>query len=196
VCFGTLAQRYPVSRGTIRNFLQNASRAIRLCDINLRRNTLTGEAGYSAEIVDYSCQAASVIKANQSELFAIFNLLGIACRADASPDGIRRRMEMLLARFPAQTIVVTRGADGTIALSRNGEFDLSTPVKTGGPPHPVGAGDACSAGILFGITLGWDIHATMELANRMGADVASQLSATPPLSSDTLEFARARLSHP
>lgn len=193
VCFGSLAQRSPVSRDTIRSFLQNAPKAIRLYDVNLRRNTLTGEAGYSPEIVAYSCQAATIIKANQSELFAILDLLGIDCPADRTLNGIRRRMELLLAHFPAQAIVVTRGAEGTIVLSRNGEFDLSTPVTTGGTPHPVGAGDACSAGILFGITLGWDIHTTMELANRMGADVAVHPSATPPLSDRTLNFAHARL---
>ena len=77
--------------------------------------------------------------------------------------------------------------------SRNGEFDLSTPVTTIGTPHPVGAGDACSAGILLGFTLGWDIHTTMELANRMGADVAAHPSATPPLSDETLSFAQAQL---
>ncbi len=195
VCFGSLAQRSTVSRDTIRNFLENAPKAIRLYDINLRRNTLTGEAGYSPEIVAYSCQAATIIKANQSELFTILDLLGIACPADRTLNGIRHRMELLLARFPAQTIVVTRGAEGTIVLSRNGEFDLSTPVTTGGTSHPVGAGDACSAGILFGVTLGWDIHTTMELANRMGADVAAHPSATPPLSDRTLNFAHARLHH-
>jgi fructokinase len=193
ICFGSLAQRSPVSRDTIRSFLQNAPKAIRLYDVNLRRNTLTGEAGYSPEIVAYSCQAATIIKANQSELFAILDLLGIDCPADRTLNGIRRRMELLLAHFPAQAIVVTRGAEGTIVLSRNGEFDLSTPVTTGGTPHPVGAGDACSAGILFGVTLGWDIHTTMELANRMGADVAAHPSATPPLSDRTLNFAHARL---
>ena len=193
VCFGSLAQRSPVSRDTIRSFLQNAPQAIRLYDVNLRRNTLTGEAGYSPEIVAYSCQTATIIKANQSELFALLNLLGIPCPADRTLDGIRRRMELLLTHFPAQAIVVTRGAAGTIVLSRHGEFDLSAPVTTGGTPHPVGAGDACAAGILFGITLGWDIHTTMELANRMGADVAAHPSATPPLSDGTLSFAHAHL---
>ena len=65
-------------------------------------------------------------------------------------------------------------------------------IATEGPSHPVGAGDACSAGILFGISLGWDIHTTMELANRMGADVATQPLATPPLSDSTLKFAHAQ----
>jgi fructokinase len=193
VCFGSLAQRSPVSRDTIRNFLQNAPQAIRLYDVNLRRKALTDEAEYSQEIVAYSCQTATIIKANQSELFAIFDLLGITCPADRNLSGIRRRLEMLLARFPAQAIVVTRGAEGTIVLSRNGDFDLNTPIAPKGTPHPVGAGDACSAGVLFGFTIGWDIHTTMELANRMGADVAAHPSATPPLSKDTLNFARARL---
>jgi fructokinase len=193
VCFGSLAQRTPVSRDTIRNFLRNAPQAIRLYDINLRQNTLTGEAGYSQEIVAYSCQSATVIKANQSELFALLDLLGIACPADQTLNGIRCGMEALLSHFPAQTIVVTRGAKGTVVLTRKGEFDLTEPATAGGTPHPVGAGDACSAGILLGIALGWDIHTTMELANRMGADVADHPSATPPLSLKTLCFARARL---
>jgi fructokinase len=193
VCFGSLAQRSRVSRDTIRGFLQNAPQAIRLYDVNLRRNTLTGEAGYSPEIVDYGCQAATIIKANQFELFAIFDLLGIDCSADRDLNGIRRRMGMLMERFPARSIIVTRGAEGTIFLNRNGEFDLSIPTKTAGTTHPVGAGDACSAGILFGMTLGWDIHTTMDLANRMGADVAAYPSATASLSNNTLNFARARL---
>jgi fructokinase len=194
VCFGSLAQRSPVSRDTIRNFLRNAPQAHRLYDVNLRRNTMTNEAGYSPEIIAYGCRAATIIKANQSELFTILDLLGIVCPEDRTLSGIRRRMELLLERFPAQAIVVTRGAEGTIALSRNGEFDLSTPIAPAGVAHPVGAGDACSAGILFGVTLGWDIPTTMELANRMGADVAARPSATPPLSDRTLNFARARLS--
>ncbi len=194
VCFGSLAQRSPVSRATIRNFLQSASKAIRLYDVNLRRNTLTGEAGYSPEIVDYSCRTATVIKANRSELLAIFDLLGIRCSADETLKGIQQRMEALLSRFPARAIVVTRGAEGTIVLSRDGEFDLSAPVVSEGKSHPVGAGDACSAGIVFGLTLGWDIRSTMQLANRMGADVAAQPSATPPLSDSTLDFARAQFA--
>ena len=103
-------------------------------------------------------------------------------------------MEMLLSRFPANAVIVTRGDQGTLAMNKNGEFVLTEAGKTKGPAHPVGAGDACSAGILFGFTLGWELHATMELANRMGADVASHPSATPLLSDETLNFAKAQLS--
>jgi fructokinase len=193
ICFGSLAQRSPVSCNTIRDFLQNAPQAIRLYDVNLRRNTLTGEEGYSPEIIAYGCQNATIIKTNQSELYAISNLLGIAAAADETLDGIRGRMGTLLSRFPARLVVVTRGAEGAVALGRNGEFVVSAPIATEGTSHPVGAGDAYSAGILFGLVLGWDIHTTMELANRMGAEVAGNQSATPLLSPETLGFALARL---
>jgi fructokinase len=193
ICFGSLAQRSELSRNSIRAFLQNAPQANRLYDINLRQNTLTGECGYSPEIVEYSCRMATIIKANRSELFSVLDLLGIVCPIDQTINGIRRGMGMLLEHFRAKTIMITLGAEGIAALDRNGKFNLSTPIKTVETPHPVGAGDACSAGILFGITLGWDIHASIELANRMGADVASHPSATPPLSDETLRFARAQL---
>ena len=193
ICFGSLAQRSGATRNTIRNFLRHAPQAIRMYDINLRQNTLTGEAGYSAEIVAYSCEVATIIKANQAELFAILDLMGLSCPFDQSPVGIRAGMELLLAQFPAQAAVVTRGAEGTLVLTRDGEFEISASIAAEGTIHPVGAGDACAAGILFGMALGWDIHTTMELANRMGADVAAHASATPPLSDSTIDFARARL---
>ena len=45
----------------------------------------------------------------------------------------------------------------------------------------VGAGDACSAGILVGWSLGLSPARTVELANHLGAFVASQPGATPLL---------------
>ncbi|MBN1904096.1 MAG: hypothetical protein JW927_03275 [Deltaproteobacteria bacterium] len=194
VCFGSLAQRNRVSRETIRNFVGFLpQQAIRLYDVNLRQNTLTKEKCYSPEIIEYSCNAATVIKANHSELDTILDILGLTCDSLNALEGIKKRMGMLLARFKAHAIIVTRGDQGTLVLKRDGEFVKTPPGKVKGTAHPVGAGDACSAGILFGLTLGWDIRATMELANRMGADVASHPSATPSLSRETLDFVRMQL---
>ncbi len=194
ICFGSLAQRSNITRNTIRSFLTDSPpHAIRLYDVNLRQNTLTGEAGYSREIIEFSCKNATIIKSNQSELFQIFDIMEIKCPTDNSIEGVKRRMEILLNRFPVKTVVVTRGKKGTVALNREGEFDLTQPRPAKDTVYPVGAGDACSAGILFGFTIGWDIHTTMEVANRMGADVASHPSATPALSDETLNFAQNKL---
>lgn len=196
ICFGSLAQRSSVSRNTIRSFLASSPQQVtRLYDVNLRQNTLTGETGYSQEIINYSCQKATIIKANQSELLTIFDILGITCPTDNSTEGLRNRMEILLKRFSAQAIIITRGDQGTLVLNRNGEFDLTKPKRIKGTHHPVGTGDACSAGVLFGLSLNWNLHTTMELANRMGADVASHPAATPPLSRETLNFAKSQLKY-
>lgn len=45
----------------------------------------------------------------------------------------------------------------------------------------VGAGDACSAGLLAALVLGHDMAKALEVANHMGAFVAGQIGATPPL---------------
>jgi len=121
VCFGSLAQRSPVSRSTIRRFLENATLAVRLYDVNLRRNTITGEEGYNAEIVETSCQLATIIKANSTELITVCKLLGIGLSSDESEGGIRRRLEMLLARFPAKAIVLTRGGTAPCSSPETGK---------------------------------------------------------------------------
>ena len=63
VCFGSLAQRVPQSRATIRSFLL-ATRpdAIRIFDVNLRQNF------YTAQILAESMQLATIVKLNHEEL--------------------------------------------------------------------------------------------------------------------------------
>lgn len=52
----------------------------------------------------------------------------------------------------------------------------------------VGAGDACSAGILAGWLMGWAPARSAELANRLGAYVASRPGATPELPPELVEL--------
>ncbi len=191
VCFGSLAQRSAVSRGTIRRFLERAPQAQRMYDVNLRRNTLTGEEGYSAEIIDTSCRLATLIKMNAAELIEICALLGLAPAGDESEAAMRRRMEALLARYPAEAVVLTRDARGTLLFARDGEYAAEALPVPPDQAHPVGAGDACAAGILFALAMGWERSRAVDLANRMGAWVASQLPATPPLPNSILDFVRA-----
>jgi fructokinase len=190
VCFGSLAQRSPVSRDTIRRFLEKASQAVRLYDVNLRQNTVSGEKGYSAEIVDSSCRLATVIKANQSELTTICKLLGIDASSGPVASGNRRRLESLLARFPVRAVVLTRGGEGTLLFTRDREISVDVTPIPQEQLHPVGAGDASSAGILLALALGWEEARAVDLANRMGAWVASQPPATPMLPASVIDYVR------
>jgi fructokinase len=190
VCFGSLAQRSPVSRNTIRRFLEHAPQAVRLYDVNLRQNTISGERGYSREIVETSCRLATIIKANQSELETMCELLGIEQSSNATGTGIRRRLESLLARFPARAFVLTRGGEGTLLFTRDREISVEVAAIPPEQLHPVGAGDASSAGILVGLALGWEEDRAVALANRMGAWVASQPPATPTLPDAIIDYVR------
>jgi fructokinase len=181
VCFGSLAQRSPASRHSIRWFLRGARHALRLYDVNLRRNRLTNEAGYSPEIIEQSCVLATMMKLNCAELFEICDLYEMGATLDHGEEGIRRRIEHIFHRFPVQSVILTRGAEGTTLFTRHGEFHGRVPPIELHDVHPVGAGDACAAGVLCGMVLGWEPGNAVDLANRMGSWVASQLSATPPL---------------
>jgi fructokinase len=79
--------------------------------------------------------------------------------------------------FELETVCVTRAAQGC-ALLLAGEY-----VEAPGFPiqlaDAIGAGDAFSAALLHGITLGWPARRAADFANRVGALVASRPGGTP-----------------
>ncbi len=172
VCFGTLAQRHPKSRATIAGFLAAAPQALRVYDVNLR------QAFYSAEIVEQSCRSASLVKLNEHELPEVHRLLKLS---DDDGDADQQARTMIKV-FRLEGLALTRGALGTV-LYTSGERIEGQPISY--PPQinadSVGAGDACCAGLVVGLLLGWDHRRCVQFANAMGAFVASRPGATPVL---------------
>lgn len=189
VCFGSLAQRSAKSRQTVRAFLESAKHSVRLYDVNLRRNTVTQEPGYSAQILERGCEIATIVKVNSAELVEISALFGIETSAVEEDEIVPELANGLMSRFAIPSLIVTRGAKGTALYTEQGEFRGRVPLVTLEDVHPVGAGDACTAGILFGSVLGFSPDAAVDLGNRMGAWVASYRTATPKLSNDMAKFA-------
>ena len=171
VCFGTLGQRFEPAHSTIRQFAA-ASQSVRLFDLNLRQDF------FSAELLETGCRAASIVKMNETELATAVPLLGLG-QAEPIPA--------LLKRFDLDLFVLTRGRDGTVLHTGNAVVTgQPAPFKPEPDADPVGAGDACSAAILHGAVRRWPLQKTADLANRLGAFVASRKGATPPLSADLL----------
>lgn len=170
VCFGTLAQRSPRSRETIWQFLSAAPQAVRLFDINLRQGF------YDQEALLEGCRLATLVKLNDQELAVLADLLALPAGSD------REQLERIRARFGLEAVIYTRGVRGTLLILADGVVD-PRPVKypAGPAADAVGAGDACSAGILTGWLLRLPPERTAELANHLGAFVASQPGATPDL---------------
>ena len=188
VCFGSLGQRSTQSRETIRAFLGLAGSAVRLYDVNLRRNTLTHERGYNTEILESSCAIATMVKVNSDELFEIATLFGIEAKEVDHEERIPELANRLMNRLSIPALIVTRGSRGTTLYTKEGEFHGNLPLMALKDVHPVGAGDACTSGILFGTVLGFTPDAAVDLGNTMGAWVASHRTATPRLSDDIASF--------
>ena len=183
VCFGTLAQRSEPSRSAIRAFLAAASEALVVCDVNLRLNF------YSAEILDTSLKAADVVKLNQSELKVLSRELGLS---SGGQDGQEELVSQLVRRYELEAVALTRGATGTQLFTSDGALEGDVPVfEQSEHADSVGAGDACCAGLVCGMLLGWQPVDTLAVSNLMGAFVASQPGATPRLSPEIAQSVRA-----
>ena len=181
VVFGTLAQRSPISRSTILSFAEAAKQAIRLFDVNLRVTF------FDADSLRRGAELATAIKLNESELPVVLRLLGLTDRTTNSvlPDEQTDDARRLLHAFSSsglRHVVVTHGEQGTELVTHETSIRGSVAKFE---PHPhadnVGAGDACSAGLLWGWLNHWPLEQTVSLANRLGAFVASKPGATPKI---------------
>lgn len=166
VCFGSLAQRSPQSRETIRQFLQNTrANALRVFDVNLRQSF------YSSDLLAESFRLAHIAKLNEGELREIGNQSGVEATTDRE---IARR---LLLDFDLQLLCVTRGDHGSLLVTK------AETVEHDGYKvevcDTIGSGDAFTATLIHYYLNGSSLREISDNANRVGAWVASQAGATP-----------------
>jgi fructokinase len=173
VCFGSLAQRSPVSAGTIDRFLRNASgNAIRVFDVNLRQSY------YSAKILDRSLKHADIVKLNDQELPHVAVVLGLELGNE------KELARQLLDKYCLKLVCVTRGAKGSLLVSKDQEAEhKGFRVKVA---DTVGAGDAFTACMAHHFLRGKSLEEISESANRFASWVASQVGATPKFNDHSL----------
>ena len=174
VCFGTLAQRDPTSRRTIGRFVAAARRALVVCDLNLRGPLidLGSEDEEALDIVRHSMEAADILKLNEGE----FATLARALRTTQADD---RFAERLLSEFRLRLVCVTRGPRGCVLHGPGGRAEC--PGIEVEVADPVGAGDAFTAALVHQLLRQRPLAEVARFANRVGAYVASQPGATPPI---------------
>jgi fructokinase len=173
IYFGSLCQRGPQSRAAIRDIVARA-KGIRVLDVNLRRPHV------DAAIIDASLSLANVAKLNEEELLTIARMLSARLGGPRPVDECAAR---LLQAYELRLIALTRGPRGTVFYTLDGRIEgrPSTMPRPAEDADSVGAGDACCAGLVYGLLMNWPLPRTLELANRLGAYVSTQPGGTPEL---------------
>ncbi|HVF29263.1 MAG TPA: carbohydrate kinase [Pyrinomonadaceae bacterium] len=168
VCFGTLAQRAPPARATIRQFLgATRDECVRIFDVNLRGSF------YSAEILAESLDSATVAKLNHEELPIVADLLKLGGR------GENAWAHRLIQVFDLEMVCVTRGARGSLMITPSDLIEHSGLEVT--VADTVGSGDAFTAALAHHHLRSAPLERIAEAANRLGAWVATQTGGTPAL---------------
>jgi fructokinase len=183
VCFGSLAQRAEASHTTIRNFLQTTSPgAVKVFDVNLRQSY------YSQEVLSESMKLADFVKLNDEELPKVMSLGGFPHEDELTSA------RQLISAYDLKLVCITRGGRGSLLVCDKRGGDLSE--------HPgfhvrvadtVGSGDAFTAGLVHEYLRGASLDQMNEMANRVGAWVASEVGAMPVPKGEALEQSLAEI---
>ncbi len=172
ICFGTLAQRTPPARQTIRHILENAPQALKLLDINLRK------ACYTPEIILESLQKADVLKLNETEALYLGELFSL-------PRDLSEFCQVLTKQYALSHCIVTLGERGVLAYSSSGET-VYVPGYSIRLVDPCGSGDAFTAGFVDRYFHGKSLIECCQFGNALGALVATQSGATAPISREEI----------
>ena len=166
VCFGTLAQRSPDSRVTIRRFVEAVPRdALRIFDVNLR------QPFYDRDTIDLSLRGASAVKLNAEELPVVAQLLGLGHQTEGGL--LRQLMDIYDLRLAA----LTRGPKGALLLDDRADDDCPAPRTV--VVDTVGAGDAFTASLVVDFLRGLPLSEINRRANALASRVCSQPGGTP-----------------
>lgn len=180
VCFGSLAQRSHESRATIRHFLGATSPdAVKVFDVNLRQSY------YSQEVLAESMKLADIVKLNDEELPKIMSLSKAAHQGDLSSA------QWLIRTHDLKLVCITRGGRGSLLVrSRDSSEHPGFRVRVA---DTVGSGDAFTAGLVHEYLQGASLALMNEVANLVGAWVASEVGAMPAPKRGALEHSLAEI---
>jgi len=167
-CFGTIEQRNPVSRSSLRKILEKCVFGHVFYDMNLRHNY------YDRERIEYSMHQCNILKMNEDETEIVKKIFGYS-----GPDYMNLA-EKLRQDFKIDILCITGGAEGAYISSDEGFFFCP------GYPVPVvdtvGAGDAFSAALLYMHHIKSSHRNACDFACRLGSFVASRRGAVPEYS--------------
>ncbi|MBQ0068612.1 MAG: carbohydrate kinase [Bacteroidales bacterium] len=182
VCFGSLAQRQPVSRATILRFLDAMPEdSLKVFDINLRQHW------YDRETIESSLHRCDILKLNDEEVSIVASLLDLGevpvptHDAPLKPEHFEAVCRTMMQAYGIGLVILTCGARGSYVIADVVSF-LPTPEVT--VADTVGAGDAFTGAFVAALLCGKPLTQAHEDAVRISAYVCTHPGAMPPYSVD------------
>lgn len=159
---GSLGVRNDISRETLSSLLKNIDCSVFL-DVNLR------PPWWSRQDVVEQLRQACWVKLNEHEL----RQLGFVAPM------LEQAMTAMQSDFPVRHLIVTRGEQGAIVRTLNGEFHSVAPQSATQIVDTVGAGDAFCAMYIHGLIHQWPISDILSKAQQFASQVIGIRGATP-----------------
>jgi fructokinase len=160
--FGSLASRSRASADTLARLLAVAN--TKVCDINLRA------PHFKPADVEFLLSKADILKMNVNEL----ELVTSWYERFQSPE---RSIHLLHEKFDIDTIIITKGADGSMVSHAGNTWQHSGyPVSVA---DTIGSGDSFLAGFLHNMLNGAPVNESLEFATALGALIATKTGACP-----------------
>jgi fructokinase len=176
VCFGTLVQRYGISKNTLRELINESPDVVKFLDINLRKKC------YTATTIEDSLKMTNILKTNDDELLITKDLLGL------KQVSLKDLAQETIEKYNLDILLCTLGSNGAFCLTKEDIFhyDPGYQISLG---DTVGSGDAFSAGFVHYYMNGFPIEEALQFGNAAGAMVATTTGATSPISKqEILDF--------
>lgn len=168
VCFGSLAQRGPVSCDTIQKFLAATPHdCLKIFDINLRQNF------YTKEIICQSLKSCDILKINDEELVTIGRLFGYPGL------DIENKCWLIMGKYNLKMLVLTCGVNGSYVFAPGKKSFVETPKVD--VADTVGAGDSFTGSFTAAILEGKSIEEAHRRAVKVSAYVCTQKGAMPKI---------------
>lgn len=165
VCFGTLAQRAPESRATVKALLSYApAESLRFFDINIRQHY------YSKELITEMLEVGNVFKINDEELELVRDMFSLPADEDAA-------CRELVTRFNLRYLILTAGSRYSSIYTADEKSFIKTPKVE--VVDTVGAGDSFSGAFVYSILTGKSLSEAHQIAVDTAAFVCTQAGAWP-----------------
>lgn len=164
ICFGTLAQRSPVSRNTIQHIISLVpTDAYRILDINIRQHY------YSKELIKESLLLCNVLKINDEELDLLRNMFSLA---GFTEDDV---CKWFIEYFNLKVMILTAGADySKVYTPESYSYVETTRVEV---VDTVGAGDSFTGAFISALIAGKSLQEAHQFAVDKAAFVCTRAGA-------------------